>query len=371
MVLDHVRDFLHVDAFNFDPLDPAHTTVLLFATRWITHFCAPTFVLLAGTSAWLQRERGKTPAELARFLVTRGLWLVVLELTVISFAWSFSLPYLFMLQVIWVIGWSMVALAALVRLPRRVVLVLAVLIIAGHNLLDPLAPEQFGVFAGLWKALLIPGVRSYHGVPIAFELYALLPWLGIMLLGYALGPWFLRPPAVRDRCFLMLGAGMLGTLLVLRYFNIYGDPNHWVAQATPGQSVMDFLRVQKYPPSLLYVCATLGPVFLLMPLISRWRGRAAGFFLVFGSVPLCAYVLHLYLAHALGVVLRLADGQSTAGMFDWIRTVVLNPQVLQNSGFTLPVVYAAWIGVVLALYPLCRWYAGVRARRRDWWLSYL
>jgi uncharacterized membrane protein len=371
MVLDHTRDFPHIDAVRFDPLDPSRTTALLYATRWITHLCAPTFVFLAGTSAWLQRARGKTPRELSRFLLTRGLWLVVLELTVIGFAWSFSLPFMFLLQVVWAIGWSMVVLAALVWLPRPLVLGLGVLILAGHNLLDPIKPAQWGAWGDLWTALHVPGLWSHAGAPYALDAYPLLPWCGVLLFGYGMGPVFLAPGARRTRLLTGLGLGMIALFLVLRYFNLYGDPNTWGPRPTLTQSAMDFFGVEKYPPSLLYVCATLGPVFVLIPLIEHWHGRAARFFMVFGAVPLFAYVLHLYLVHAAAIGLRLASGQSLVGQFDELRMNVLHRSLLEGSGFPLAVVYATWIGIVLALYPACRWYAGVKARRHDWWLSYL
>jgi uncharacterized membrane protein len=371
MVLDHAREFLHIDATAFDPLDPVHTTPLLYATRWITNFCAPTFVFLAGASSWLQRARGKTPRELSLFLLSRGLWLVLLELTVLGFGWSFSLPFMLFLQVIWAIGWSMVGLSALVWLPRMAVLAIGVLIMLGHNLLDPITPAEWGSLANLWTALHVPGVWSHHGVPYALDAYPLLPWFALMLFGYGMGQVFLAPTTTRDRTFVTLGFAMIAAFLILRFLNLYGDPRPWSLQATLGKSVMDFLRVQKYPPSLFFVCATLGPVFVVMPLIERWRGTWARFFLLFGSVPLFAYVLHIYLAHVLSIVLRIATGQSLVGQFDEVRAMVLNPQVLGTSGFSLPVVYVAWIAIVAMLYPLCRRFAGVKQRRRDWWLSYL
>ena len=277
MVLDHVRDFLHLDAERFDPLDPAHTTALLYATRWITNFCAPTFVFLAGTSAWLQRARGRSTRELSLLLLTRGLWLVLLELTVLGFGWSFWIPYLLFLQVIWAIGCSMVALAACVWLPRTAALALGVLILLAHNLLDPITPEQFGPYANVWMALHVLGVWSHEGAPYALLAYPVLAWFGVMLLGYGMGQVFLLPARQRDLILLRLGLAMIAAFLVLRYFNLYGDPQPWVAQATPGRTVMAFLRVEKYPPSLFYVCATLGPVFALLPLLARWHGRAAHF----------------------------------------------------------------------------------------------
>jgi uncharacterized membrane protein len=372
MVLDHVRDFVHVDALRFDPLDPARTTALLYATRWITHLCAPTFVFLAGASAWLQRARGKTAAELAWLLLTRGLWLVFLELTVIGFAWSFSLPFIIFLQVIWAIGCSMVLLAALVRLPRELVLAIGAVIIVGHNLLDPLTPAQFGAWADVWMALHVSGLWMHNGTPVVLDFYPVVPWLGVMLFGYGLAPWFLMAPAARDRRFVALGAAMLALFLLLRYFNLYGDPHPWTVQASIGRSVMSFLRVEKYPPSLFYVCATLGLMFVLVPLFSRWRGPTARLVLVFGSVPLFAYILHLFVAHTLAILMRFAAGQSIAMEFDQMRTVVLHPQLFEGTGFSLPVVYAAWLTVLALLYPACRWYSRLRQQHRDWWwLSYL
>jgi uncharacterized membrane protein len=371
MVLDHVRDFLHISAYDFDALDPQRTTALLYTTRWVTHFCAPTFVFLAGVSAWLQHARGKSRRELSLFLLQRGLWLVVLEVTVLGFGWSFSLPFMLFLQVIWAIGWSLAALAALVWLPRLGVLAIGATIIVGHNLLDPIAPAQLGSFADLWTAVHAPGLLLFRGVPYALDLYPLLPWFGVLAFGYGLGQVFLAPPATRDRLLVSLGLAMIAAFLVLRFLNAYGNPQPWSPQADLGKSVMAFLNVQKYPPSLMYICATLGPVLTLVPLIERWRGMWARVFLTFGSVPLFFYVIHVYVAHALSIGLRVATHQSLAGQFDQLRTLVLHPQAFHGSGFSLPVVYVAWIAILAVLYPLCRWFAGVKERRRDWWLSYL
>jgi uncharacterized membrane protein len=370
MVLDHVRDYLHVDASRFDPLDPAHTSALLYVTRWVTHLCAPTFVFLAGTSIWLQRARGRGTRELSWFLLTRGLWLIALEFTVISFAWAFTVPCLIFLQVIWAIGCSMALLAALVWLPRGALLGLGVLIIAGHHLFEQVRPSDS--LAVLWTALMVPGPLPPHGYVLAFVPYPVVPWLGVMLFGYGLGPWFLLPEGERRRRFVALGAGMLALFLLLRAFNLYGTPQPWSVQPTSLQSAMDFLRVEKYPPSLLYVCATLGLVFVLLPLIERWRGTLARVLLVFGSVPLFAYVLHLYLAHALGILERRLAGQDASGLYDVIRNAIFHPERLQGTGFSLPVVYLSWLAVLLLLYPLCLWYSRLRQRHRDWrWLSYL
>src|ERR1700733_12471220 len=371
MVLDHVRDFLHISAYDFDALDPQRTTALLYATRWVTHFCAPTFLFLAGVSAWLQRARGKSRRELSLFLLQRGLWLVVLEVTVLGFGWSFSLPFMLFLQVIWAIGWSMAALAGLVWLSRRGGLGIRAALIVGPNLLGPIASAQLGSFADLWTVVHAPGLLLFRGVPYALDLYSLLPWFGVMAFGYGLGQWFQAAPATRDGLLVSLGLAMIGAFLVLRFINAYGDPQPWAPQEDLRKSVMAFLNVQKYPPSLMFICATLGPVLTLMPLIERWRGTWARVFLTFGSVPLFFYVIHVYVAHALSIGLRVATHQSFAGQFDELRTLVLHPKALQGSGFSLPVVYVAWIAILAVLYPLCRWFAGVKERRRSWWLSYL
>jgi uncharacterized membrane protein len=358
----------HASGYAFDPLDPEQTTPLLYATRWITHFCAPTFVFLAGVSAWLQSVKGKSHRELSFFLLTRGLWLILLEITVIGFAWSFALPFMLFFQVIWAIGWSMVALAGFIWLPRLVVLGCGIAIIAGHNLLDPIAPARLGAWADLWTFLHVGGVLRLGGLP-ALDAYPVLPWVGVMAFGYGLGQLFLAKAALRDRLFVLLGLSMVATFFVLRYFNIYGDPRPWLAQGDLRKTIMMFFAVQKYPPPLLYVCATLGPVLAAIPFIERWRGAPARIFLTFGSVPLFAYVLHIYIAHALAI--HFVFGRDTSGLFDLIRNLIFNPGKLTSTGLPLPVAFLTWLLVLVILYPLCRWFAAVKRRRTNWWLSYL
>jgi uncharacterized membrane protein len=370
MALDHVRDYFHESGYAYDPLDPSVTTGVLYVTRWVTHFCAPTFVFLAGVSAWLQGAKGKDPSRLARFLWTRGLWLVVLELTVVAFGWSFSIPLLFPLQVIWAIGWSMVALSVLVRfLPAVAVLAIGIAIVAGHNLLDPISARTLGAWGPAWQLVHERGPLFWNGEIVAIVAYPLLAWFGIMALGYGLGPVFVSPR--RDRSLAKLALGMLAVFVVLRWLNLYGDPRPWMPQATSGQTVMAFLDVQKYPPSLLYVCATLAPMLLLVPVFDRLRGPVMSFLRTFGSVPLMAYVAHLYVLHLLAIAARAAAGQNLDGMFNTIHNIFVTPQVFVGTGFPLAVVYPAWIIVLAILYPLCRWWSDVKRRRRDWWLSYL
>jgi len=373
MVLDHVRDYLHVTGCCANPLDAATTTPLLYITRWITHFCAPTFVFLSGASAWLQRAQGKSTKELSLFLLTRGLWLIFLELTIIGFAWSFSIPFLAFLQVIWAIGAGMVVLAALVWLPRYAVLAIGAAIIVGHNLLDGISSEQFGDLRLLWilfhEANL---VFDATGAPTTFAMYPLLPWFGIMAFGYGLGAVFLAPAPARDRTFVLLGAAMVAVFIALRAFNLYGNPQPWDDGGGLGADVMRFLDVQKYPPSLMFVCATLGPVFLMLPLIERWKGPIARFFPLFAAVLMFANVLHIYLVHGAAIALNAAAGNDVSLLFNYMFNVLTSsPQEIGAGRFPLWVVYLVWVAVVAILYPLARWWGGVKRRRKDWWLSYL
>lgn len=377
MALDHVRDYFHASAFG-NPLDPTTTTPWLYTTRWITHLCAPTFVFLSGVSAYLQLSKGKAPPQLSVFLLTRGLWLVFLEVTMISFGWSFGFPYVFFLQVIWAIGCSMIALAALVWLPRLVVLAIGVVIIAGHNLLDPISAQTAGP---IWTFLHDGGPIFVGEQPVGLAAYPLLPWIGIIAFGYGLGAMFTDPPTKRDRNVLLLGLGMLATFLVLRWLNIYGDPafatgpeaiaRDWREQTTVGAAIMVFLDVQKYPPSLMFTLATLGAVLTLFPFLSKLPSALRSVLITFGAVPFFFYVLHIYLIHLLSIAANAALGRDVSGLFDYMINVFTAPEKLQGLGFSLPWVYVAWIVVLALLYPLCRYWQRLKARRRDWWLSYL
>jgi len=366
MVLDHVRDYFHASG-QFDPLDLSVTHPALFLTRLITHFCAPTFVFLAGVSIWLQASRGKTGWALSRFLLTRGLWLILLELTVIGFAWQFWGYSMVFLQVIWAIGASMVLMAALVWLPVNALLALGVVILLGHNLFDPIQSDQLGAFGPEWMALHAQGVTPVAGVPVLFA-YPFLPWLGIMLFGYGFGRVFELPEAKRRRTLTLTGLGMMAAFLILRGFQIYGDPGGWQVQDALWKTVGDFVDVRKYPPSLLYALMTLGPVIALLPWLERVRGLPAQFLLPFGRAPLFAYVLHIYLAHGLLVAIGMAMG--------WPMGAFINPffdpqPEMKGWGLSLLATYGVWLLVLAILYLPTRWFAGVKARRRDWWLGYL
>ncbi len=384
MALDHCRDyFIAGGGFTINPLDPAQTTPWLYVTRWVTHLCAPTFVFLAGVSAFLQLQKGKTQGALARLLFTRGLWLIVLELTFLSFGWSFAFPYLLFFQVIWAIGWSMIALAALIWLPRVVVLAIGIAIAAGHNLLDPIAAQQFGVWAPLWTFVHDGGPIFAGGVPVALAAYPVLPWMGVIALGYGAGALFPEAPAQRDRKLLLIGLSMLAAFFVLRFFELYGNPSaglavgpfgagaSWRDQPTLGAQIMAFMDVQKYPPSLQFTLVTLGAVFAIWPLLTRLRGPVASVINTFGAVPFFFYVLHIYVVHLLAITANAAFGRDVSGFFNYLVNGFVAPERLAQLGFPLWGVYIAWIVVLTVLYPVCRYWQALKARRRDWWLSYL
>ena len=365
MALDHVRDFW--SDYPADPLNLAHTTPALFLTRWITHFCAPSFVLLAGISASLQRRQGKTTGRLSIFLATRGLWLILLDVLVVSPSWAFRFGQL-NLQVLWAIGWSMLALSALVWLPRRVVLAVGLLIVAGHNLLDGLKPEAFGAFAPVWLFLHATGgpVTLAPGVSAVF-LYPVLPWMGLMAVGYAVGELFELETSSRRRMLLTLGLSAVAVFAILRLSNLYGDPGAWRLQSTPLNTVFSFAAVNKYPPSLLFVLMTVGAALILLSVLEQARGPIARAALTFGRVPTFFYLLHVPLIHAAASGMRVATGLAAKSV-NGVSTVFRSPH---PWGFGLPVVFVVWGLVLAALYGPCLYWGALKRRREDVWLSYL
>jgi uncharacterized membrane protein len=359
MALDHVRDYL-TDA-NFDPTDLTRTTVPLFLTRWITHLCAPTFLLLAGMSAYLA-GRKRNPTQLSQFLWSRGVWLIVLEFTLVSFAWyfNFRFEYGVLAQVIWAIGISMVVLAGLVHLPRPLVGTIAFALIAGHNLLDAFDSRFADSF---WYAIL--HVRRPFPELHFMVQYPVLPLIGVMAAGFVLGPVLERTPTSRDRVLTTLGLGCIALFVTLRLWGGYGEPSAWSAQPTTVLTLLSFLNTTKYPASLLYLLMTLGPALVAIPLLDRLRGTTAARLATFGRAPLFFYVLHLYLIHAITVIAGVLSGFPSDALR--VRFVSLPPAF----GYSLPVVYLIWIGVVVALYWPTRWFGELKARRREWWWGYL
>lgn len=379
MLLDHTREFVHREVLNFDPSDLSKTNTLLFFTRWITHFCAPVFVFLAGTGAFLQGARGKSKAELSRFLVTRGLWLILLEVTVIRIIVWFNVDYHFalMLQVIWAIGVSMIALAALIHLPLRAVAIISIAMIALHNALDlirvsPPAPGTAGpgFWASVWMVLHQPGIIFFTPTIHGLVLYPLIPWIGVLAAGYCFGAVYQWEPERRRRFLFKLGGGMLIGFVVLRAINLYGDPLRWSVQKNAVFTLLSFLNVLKYPPSLLFLLLTLGVAILALPWFERMeQGWLSRVFITFGRVPLLFYIGQWITVH----VLAMAAGSLAGQPIGWLFTGLLDRPAPNpgNLGFSLWVVYAFWFLGLLLLYPVCRWFADVKRRRKDWWLSYL
>jgi uncharacterized membrane protein len=371
MALDHVRDYFHNDAFQHDPLDPGTTTPILYFTRWITHFCAPTFVFLAGTSAYMIGLR-KTKAELSSFLIKRGLWLVLIEVVVISLGWTFNPLYnTIIFQVIWAIGISMLLLGLAVRLPYGVIFAIGALVVFGHNLLDyPEAAHKHEV-GFLWDLLHDSRFDRFAFAPnrVLIVAYAFLPWMGIMFMGYAAGKLF--EPTVdtrrRQKALLILGTGLIVFFVVLRLLNGYGNPLPWTAQRNGMATFLSFMNVHKYPPSLMYTCITIGPALVVLALLEDVQNRFTEFVKVFGRVPFFYYVLHLYLIHTLTVILFFATGYGTKDIVG--QTPFLFRPV--TFGFDLWLVYIIWIAVILALYPLCKWYNKYKSQHTQWWLSYM
>lgn len=361
MVLDHVRDYLHAPAFVFSPTDLTQTNPLLFMSRWVTHLCAPTFVFLSGVSIFMQRCNGKAPAELSKFLLTRGLWLILLELTVIGFGFNMGPPLAFM-QVIWAIGASMVLMAAVVRLPATAVLALGAFIVIFHPMYSPaLKPADASAW---WFLTMQPGPPVFMR---GFVPYPVIPWFGIMCLGYGLGFIFRQPAEQRRRSVLALGMSFLAAFVALRAINGYGDPVPWSVQSNGIMTLLSFINVSKYPPSLMYVLVTLGVSMLLFLALEKLTGPLQRLFLAFGRTSLFTYILHIYLAHTLAIIVGAFAGIPPTYYFDFLR----NFQGGGGQGFGLAVVYAVWVSVLLMLYPLSSWFARLKRERRDWWLSYM
>ena len=361
MALDHTRDFY--SNATIDALDIEKTTVLLFLTRWITHFCAPVFVFLAGTSAFLYLSKGKTKKQAATFLFTRGLWLIFIELTIINFAWSFDFSYSFIgVQVIWAIGWSMIFLSALVFLKPVYVGLIGILIITTHNAFDNLHAEDFGNYKLLWAFLheqyFTPiGENKFLGI-----MYPIIPWIGVMAAGYWFGTLYKLDSIKRKRVLKTIGITCIILFFVIRYNNVYGDLNKWTHHNEWYKTVLSFINCSKYPPSLLYLLITLGISIFTLAYLEKSENKIFDKIKVYGKVPFFYYILHIIVIHASAIVVGMLMGTQASNTFN-------NPDA--HWGFGLRGVYLAWIIIVVALYFPCNWYMKLKARRKDWWLSYL
>jgi len=369
MALDHVRDYFHYSAFFFDATDPEQTTWPIFITRFITHFCAPAFSFLAGTSAFMIGKR-KSPAELSSFLFKRGLWLVFVEIIIINFAWKFDLNFTHIgLQTIWSLGISMIVLAGLIYLPKKVILAFSIVIIFGHNLLDNIHFEG----SYLWSILHeYKQFEFINGHKVLFA-YSLLPWIAVMSLGYCFGSLYDSSFDVKKRKRILnnLGIGSLVLFFILIAINKYGNPVQWTNYGITSKTLMSIFNINKYPPSLLYLLITLGGTFLFLANAEKLKGKVVDFFCVFGRVPFFYYILHIFLIHLIAVFAAEFTG------FGWeimvsMPTFITRVEALKGYGFNLITVYIIWIVVIILLYPLCKKFDTYkRSHKEKWWLSYL
>ncbi|HQR06860.1 MAG TPA: heparan-alpha-glucosaminide N-acetyltransferase domain-containing protein [Gemmatales bacterium] len=375
MALDHVRDFFSDRLPLYDPTDLDKATPALFLTRWITHYCAPTFVFLAGVGAFLSGIRGKSKGQLAWFLLTRGLWLALLEVTLIRALWMFNFDiYEHGAGVFWPLGWGMVILAGLIYLPMPVIAIFGLVMVAFHNLLDGLTSAQMGIPNLLWVILHSGGkgvIMQGENYQVTFETgYCLIPWAGVMALGYCFGPLLLLGPVRRRRVIFRIGLMMTLGFIALRAANVYGDASPWAVQPTFIMTVISFLNCTKYPPSLLYLLMTLGPAIMALALFDQVRGKFVQPIITFGRVPLFFYLLHILLIHGGAVALDYAR-------FGWSPLADSGPWDLASKivplqfGVSLPMIYLVWVMLLIIIYPPCRWFAGVKQRHRNLWLSYL
>lgn len=371
MALDHTRDYIHADAFVNDPLDLNTTSAILFFTRWITHFCAPVFVFLAGTSVYLQGLR-KSREDLSVFLFKRGLWLMFVELVIITFAWTFDISYsVFIMQVIWAIGISMFLMGVIIRLPFTAILVSGLVIVFGHNVFDSIEATH----SGFWWDLTRNGLFAFHDIGGGRQLvivYPFVPWLGVMMAGFCFGKLY-EPSfdAVRRKRFLIYaGIGSLLLFVIVRILNVYGDPTPWTAQANPLFTFLSFINTHKYPPSLLFLLVTVGPSFLFLAFVEKSNNRITQAISVYGRVPFLYYVVHLYVLHVLSMILFLSRGHSLGEVTPDIFGIPFR-FVVAGEGYSLGVTYLVWIAVVVALYPLCKWFSEYKKKNARWWLSYL
>lgn len=374
MALDHVRMYFALGTWYAEPTNLATTTPLLFFTRWITHFCAPIFVFVAGTSAFLYRRQASSVKQTAFFLLTRGLWLIFAELVIVNFAWTFDVTYsLRILQVIWAIGVSMAVLSLVVFfLPERMIFLIGLMLVFGHNLLDPINRQGSSAQDLIWYTLHQPHSVFVNSTHLIDFVYPVLPWIGVMMLGYAAGQLYQNEFLPQKRQHWLFVIGLCGTFLFLflRSFALYGEPHPWQTQDSVVFGLMSFLNTTKYPPSLQFLLMTLGPGLIFLAITDGMKNQLARPVITFGKVPFFFYILHLFVIHGLAMLFLVFKGH------DWHEYILsaraLMSGTLQNFGVSLGIVYLIWFLIILSLYPVCRWYETYRASHPSaWWLRYL
>jgi uncharacterized membrane protein len=373
MALDHVRDYIGYGSFLSDPTNLETTTPMLFLTRLITHFCAPIFIFLAGTSAFLYGSRQRSTKLVSWFLFTRGMWLLFVELIIVNFAWTFDITLsVHMLQVIWAIGMSMVCLAAIIFLPKSAIFSIGIILVAGHNLLDSIILEGNSALNILWYVLHQPNIVIINSSSAIYFAYPLIPLIGLMALGYVFGTLYHQEydPAKRKKWLFGMGIGCVTLFMILRTFNIYGEPSQWGTQKSGIFTIISFLNTTKYPMSLLFLLMTIGPAFIFLYAMENVKNKITSAVIIFGRVPFFFYVIHIYLAHLFGILGLIYAGRNWS---DYIMTTdFFRNDTLSNFGYNLYVVYLIWILVIIIMFPLCKWYNKYKTNNRNkWWLSYL
>lgn len=371
MALDHTRDFYHVAGMTGNPLDLGTTTIPLFFTRWITHYCAPTFVFLSGLSAFLSSKK-KTPAEASMFLINRGLWLIFVEMVIVTFGLTFDFQFRFIVwQVIWAIGCSMIILGVVRQLPNKWVLIIGCILFFGHDLLNYVHPPKPGTIADIVDVFFTAFNNFVQLAPnhVIGDFYAILPWTGVMLIGYGIGYWFNKeyPSEKRKRNLLTCGLSMIALFIILRFINKYGDPSPRL-YLEGRNGVLSFLNASKYPPSLLFCCMTLGPSFVFLALTENIKTGWSKIVSVYGKVPFFYYILHFYILHCLLIIVFFLSGYTWDQRADPNSFALFRPA---DFGFDLWGTYAVWIGVVASLYFPCRWFYKYKLSHSQWWLKYL
>jgi uncharacterized membrane protein len=375
MAIDHIRDYVARSAQQFLPTDLTRTTPAVFFTRWITHFCAPVFMLTAGLGAYFWMSRGHhSKGELSRLLISRGVWLIVLEVTLLRLIFFSQISFTanpVILIILWAIGISMIALAGLIHLPMRVIAAVSIAMIALHNLLDHVSAERFGRAAWIWDILHQQNVFAFHGINFVTA-YPVLPWIGVMAGGYCLGAVFEWDGQRRQRFLVRMGLALLAAFVVVRAVNIYGDPLRWSQQASPVFTVLSFLNVRKYPPSLDFLLMTLGPAMVVMAGLENFHFQFANPLIVFGRVPFFYYGAHLLLAHLIAIGMNFVRYGAKSFLLIAPPSMGSSNELFPGDyGFPQWTVYAVWVVVLLLLYPACLWFARLKQRRHDWWLTYL
>jgi uncharacterized membrane protein len=372
MALDHARDYFGQGSFSADPTNLTTTTPILFFTRWITHYCAPVFVFLAGISAFLQSEKKQNTRSISMFLFLRGLWLVLLEISVINFGWTFdTTASLYILQVIMAIGISMVLLSLIIYLPRKALVAVGLALVAGHNLLDGIVVSGTGVKVFVWSLLHQQKLIMLDNGTALFIVYPVMPWIGLMVLGYACGTLYRQNTGSKGRrkFLLVSGLSLTGGFILLRYINGYGDPHPWSTQKDLLYTILSFINTTKYPPSLLYLMMTTGPALMMLYIFECWKFTTVPALRIIGRVPLFYYVLHIYLLHLLAF-----GGVVFYGM-DWRSMILTRENLLSDRlsayGYSLYIVYLVWASVVLMIYPFCKMYCRYKEANKDKkWLGF-